>query len=317
MPFFIPEYESLRIHDMMLSDRVRTRAYQSAIEANVKPGDVVVDVGAGTGILALVAARAGARKVYAIEPTGVIDLARRIAERNGLASRIEFIRARVEETRLPEQADWMLSEWLGVFALQENMLPAGALARDRFLKPGGGMLPETVGLLLAPVENEELYEEKVGRWQRQPYGLDYSDFASCQATDVHVAALGQSSLLSEPALIAELDMRSARDASLVAQASITAIRARVCHGLAGWFRAAFPGDIVLDTGPDHPVTHWAQAFFPVREPLAASRGDRVAVTFAAEPEGAVVHFIWTIAVGGRPPQTGDTRTVRFGSRRGR
>jgi len=149
MPFFIPKYDSLRIHEMMLSDGVRTAAYQSAIEANARPGDVVLDVGTGSGILALFAARAGARKVYAIEPTGIIELAKRIAQRNGLASRIEFIQARVEEVDLPEKADCIVSEWLGVFALQENMLPSIASARDRLLKPGGKILPETVRLFLA------------------------------------------------------------------------------------------------------------------------------------------------------------------------
>lgn len=313
MPFFIPEYDSLRIHDLMLSDSTRTTAYKRAVEANVRPGDTVLDIGAGTGILALFAARAGAARVYAVEPTGIIALAKRLAQRNGLASRIEFIQTQVEEVDLLEKADCVVSEWLGIFALQENMLPSIVSARDRLLKPGGKMLPETVRLFVALVEDEELHDRKVRRWERLPYNLDYSDFAHCQANDVHAVAIGPDTLLSDAVELARLDMRYARDSRLDVHDLLTAARAGICHGLAGWFRIEFPGAIALDTAPTEPLTHWNQAFFPMLDPVPLALGEQVAVRMLAEPEGGVVHFSWEItATGpGRSLFRGSTRRVRF------
>lgn len=311
MSFFIPEYDSLHIHEMMLADRVRTTAYQRAIESTVKPGDVVLDVGTGTGVLARFAARAGAEKVYAVEPTGIIELAKRLAAKDRFAARIEFVRAQVEEVTLPEQVDCIVSEWMGVFALQENMLPSIASARRRLLKPGGKMLPEAVHLFLALVEDGPLHDQEVGCWQRHPYGLDHSDFAQCQANAVHAAEIASEALLSDPAEIARLDLQQVCEARLNARTVLRAVRRGECHGLAGWFEARFPGGIALDTGPGRPSTHWCQAFFPALDPVSLEAEAEVAVRLAAEPAGAVVHFAWEAAVaeGGPPVFSGDTRRL--------
>jgi SAM-dependent methyltransferase len=312
MPFYIPEYDSLRIHEMMLLDKVRTATYQSAIEASVKPGDIVLDIGTGSGVLAMFAARAGAGKVYAVEATGIIELAKRLAERNGLAARIEFIRARVEEIELPEQADCIVSEWMGVFALQENMLPSIASARDRLLKPGGKMLPESVRLFVALLEDSSLYDRRIGCWQRRPYGLDYSDLAICQANDVHALPIAPEMLLSDPVEVARLDLQAVRESRLDIRTTLTAARDGVCHGLAGWFQAQFPGGILLDTAPAQPLTHWKQAFFPMLEPVPLKAGEEMTVMLDTEPEGDLVHFRWEIgrASCGQPLFSGDTRKLQ-------
>jgi len=314
MPFFIPDYESLRIHELMLSDKVRTETFGRAIERNVEEGDIVVDVGTGTGVLALFAVRAGARKVYAIEPTGIIDLARKIAKRNGLDEKIEFLKGKVEEIEIPEKADCIVSEWLGVFAIQENMLPSVAIARDRFLKTGGKMLPERVTLFLSLVEDEEIFEEKITRWIERPYGLDYTDFAICQAHDVHLATLKRENLLSEAIPIITIDMNSRVRSDFEIEERYTVKREGTCHGLGGWFRADFPGDIALDTSPGQPLTEWAQAFFPILEPVKVKRGDEVIVKFIAKADNGIVHFTREVSfpkTSGKPSFIGDTRKVKF------
>ena len=313
MPFFMPKYDSLRIHDLMLSDSIRTQTYRRAIEANVKKGDTVIDVGTGTGILALFAAKAGARKVYAIEPTGIIDLAKRIAERNGFSDRIEFIKARAEEVDIPEQVDCIVSEWLGVFGVQENMLPSVASVRDRFLKSEGKILPETVDLFLSLVEDRELYYEKIGRWKKQPYGLDYTDFAFCQANDVHVTTFNSDNLLSDPVRIINIDMKYSINSNFKVEKHFKVVREGICHGLAGWFQAIFPGGIILDTAPDQPLTEWRQSFFPIAEPVQVNRGEEIIVKFSTKADNEIVHFIREIVFpnSDRPSFVSDTRKVKF------
>lgn len=313
MSFFIPKYDSLRVHELLLSDSIRTRTYQRAIEANVKEGDIVIDVGTGTGILALFAAKAGAKRVYAIEPTGIIDLAKQIAKKNYLDGQIEFIKAKAEEADIPEQVDCIVSEWLGVFAVQENMLPSVASMRDRFLKPKGKMLPETVNLFLSLVEDRKLYDEKIGRWEKQVYGLDYTDFASCQANDIHISTFAPDNFLSAPIKIINIDMKHTKNSNFKVRKRFKIVRNGICHGLAGWFQAVFPDGIVLDTGPDHPLTEWWQSFFPIAEPVQVNMGEEVIVSFAAKADDEIVHFVREIVFPNldRPPFISDTRKVKF------
>src|SRR3954464_9999236 len=106
-------YAQLSIHRWMLRDEIRNEAYRRAIAQVVKPGQVVLDMGAGTGILSIFAARAGARKVYAVERTAIAEIARRMVKSNGLEGTIEIIEGALEDVDLPEKVDVLISEWMG------------------------------------------------------------------------------------------------------------------------------------------------------------------------------------------------------------
>lgn len=138
-------------HGMMLTDQRRIDAYRWAIEATVRPGDVVVDLGAGSGILSLLAARAGARKVYAIERGTVARLAKAIVAGSPFADRIEVIESPVETAVLPERADLAVTETVGHIAIDEGIAEILDTARERFLKPGGSEIPHELWLSAAPV----------------------------------------------------------------------------------------------------------------------------------------------------------------------
>ena len=152
-------YCNFRGHESMLRDSVRCEAFRRAIVDTVTPGCAVLDIGAGTGILSLFAAQAGARVVYAVERTHIAELAQRIVSENGFGDRINVLQNDIETLELPEKVDVIVSEWLGGYGVDENLLPVVALARDRWLKPGGRVIPETVKSWIVPAYDELLQQD--------------------------------------------------------------------------------------------------------------------------------------------------------------
>lgn len=255
----------------MLSDRVRTEAFRRAIRQQVQPGDTVVDLGAGTGILGIMALQAGASRVYAIEQTEAIELAREIARVNGVADRMVFLRANSREVTLPEPADVLISETLGSFALDENLLRFLPDARDRLLKPGGRLLPAAIRLFVAPAEAPQAYA-KLDFWRQRPGGVDFTPAFDLFAGKIMVEAIRRGQLLSAPAELTPVDLRHWRGDTYHWRGYLPIRRSGVIHGMAGWFEADL-GGVALNTGPEQPATHWRQAFFPFREPISVVRDD--------------------------------------------
>ncbi len=163
---------SLSGYGRMIRDTLRMKAYVDALRYAIEPTSVVLDIGTGTGIFALLACQMGARKVYAIEPDDSIQLARQIAGDNGLAHRIEFIQDKSTRTTLPERADVIISDLRGVLPLFQQHLPAIIDARNRLLAPGGVLIPRCDTLWVAVVEGPDLYRVYVDPWGENNYGLD-------------------------------------------------------------------------------------------------------------------------------------------------
>lgn len=166
-------YHTLGIHRAMLRDHPRNEAYRQALLAHIKPHHVVLDVGAGSGILSMFAAQAGAARVYAVERTSIAHLARRLIAKNNFANCIHVIESDIEIAVLPEKVDVIVSEWLGTIGVDENLLAAVTTARNRWLKPGGVMLPEKVTAMIAPAYVPSL-DEETNFWRSRPYNLDLS-----------------------------------------------------------------------------------------------------------------------------------------------
>ena len=192
-------YGDLAVHRWMLRDEIRNEAYRLAIAHVVKPGDVVLDMGAGTGILSIFAAVAGAKKVYAVERTEVAAVAIRMIEKNGFTDRIEVIQQDLEDVTLPEKVDVIVSEWMGGFGVDENMLAPLVMARDRWLKPGGKIIPERVTSFVAAAEVAD-FDEAIAYWNSRPHGVDMSVIASMTTQEsFHTQTdLPPASLIAEP-----------------------------------------------------------------------------------------------------------------------
>jgi protein arginine N-methyltransferase 1 len=155
--YYFGSYSHFYIHEEMLKDRTRTLAYRNAIVNNSDAfkDKIVLDIGAGTGILSIFAARAGAKHVYAVENAEIAHFAKEIVRKNGLSDKITIIKGKMEEIELPVQTvDIIISEWMGYFLLYESMLDSVLWARDKYLcKKNGKMLPDTAKIYIAGIED--------------------------------------------------------------------------------------------------------------------------------------------------------------------
>lgn len=255
----------------MLADTVRMDAFRKAIFEAVSPGDTVIDLGAGLGILGFWALQAGAAKIYCIEKTESIELARRIAQANGLEDRVVFMQQLSTEVELPERADVLVSETLGPFGVDENLLPFIIDARDRLLKPGGRMIPQGITLMAAPAHAPEAYQ-KLDFWRRFS-DLDLSPAFELFSSKIFVEHIPTEALLGEPAELAQIDLRTVEEPQVMARHYFAMERGATLHGVAGWFVADLGAGIELTNAPGAPQTHWKQAFLPFREAPRVIRGD--------------------------------------------
>jgi type I protein arginine methyltransferase len=160
-------YAYLYHQKQMLMDHVRMKAYHSAIMANKElfQGKTVLDVGTGSGVLAIWSAQAGAAKVFAVEYTDMAKHAKKLVEANGLSHIVEVIQSSVEDLQLPCEVDIIVSEWMGYILLRESMLDSVIRARNRWLRPGGCMFPSHATMYFAPISYEEDREVKVGEFE--------------------------------------------------------------------------------------------------------------------------------------------------------
>ena len=144
--------DTLDYHQSMILDRNRVRAFQDAVDREVRPGDVVLDLGCGIGLLACLAARAGARRVYAIEEGPIAEVALQFIFENGFGDRVEMIRGLSTAVELPEPVDLVVSETIGNMGFDEGIVEWINDAHVRFLRPGGSIIPRKVETLVAAVE---------------------------------------------------------------------------------------------------------------------------------------------------------------------
>lgn len=299
-------YTDLSEHQWMMEDQARTSAYEEALRRAVKPEDTVLDFGCGLGILAMLAARAGARKVYAVDRLPIVRLAQAVARKNGL-SQIDFVYAPEGGFSLPEKVSVIVSEWMGHFALHEGMLGPLCAARDAHLAPGGRMIPERV-VLKAALVTERACHERRGYFLTRPYGLDFSPVASWLFSEVRGERLRPDQVL-RPVVMASLDMATTSGPPPFLESEIVPDTACVVYGIAGWFEADLGGGVTFDCGPGSPAMHWGQLFFPFAEPLAVepSRPVRARLSPVQVDE---VHTRWQWWVGdGETERAGDDLTL--------
>lgn len=269
-------YSNILSHRSMLFDDFRNSLYAGAINKLVTPASVVLDLGAGLGIHGLMAANAGAKKVYLVEPEASLDVAARIAGNFNSSDGIECIRGTIEETKLPEPVDIIISVFTGNFLLEEDLLPSLFYARDKYLKPGGVLIPDRAKMEVVPVTAQEYYDEHIAAWSSPSQGINYGLVREYAANSIYYGDHREQidDYLAEPAEIIELDFMTTEKADCRNTIEVKITKDRICHGWLGWFQTRL-GDNWLSTAPQVTKTHWGQAFLPLDPPLPVSAGETI------------------------------------------
>jgi protein arginine N-methyltransferase 1 len=295
---------SVRDYGSMIADRVRMDAFTRALALVVRPGSLVLDLGTGAGIFALVACRLGARRVYAIEPNSIIQAAREIAAANNFGDRITFLEQRSEEVRLPERVDVIVADVRGVLPCLDGGVHAVIDARQRFLAPGGAMIGRRDTVWVALVESPELYGSHFSGWDDRTLGFDQLAARRIVANTWSKGRVDAGQLLTDAWCCATLDYETVTSSDLHAEISWTPSRRGTAHGLVAWFDAELADGVGFSNAPGKPELVYGSAFFPWIEPVPLEAGDRVTVTLEGRLQGGD-RYIWTwdsrVDRPGRPP----------------
>ncbi|MFQ3580791.1 MAG: 50S ribosomal protein L11 methyltransferase [Chloracidobacterium sp.] len=292
------DYIALTYHASLIADEVRVRAFQSAIEAVVRPGDIVADVGCGTGILTLLACRAGARHVYAIDEGPIIELAKQIVEQNGYAAQVTLINRPSRRANLPVPVDVIVSETIGNYGAEELILSTLSDACRRWLKPGGKVIPQRLELYCAPIAWPKT-EASLSIWHQPVCGFDFSPGLTFAVNQQYPRDLCPAHLLAQGICYHRLELSSAVLAaeslpkvSGTARFSIT--QPGVMGGVGAWFNAWLTDHVHVTNDPRRAKTSWGHLCLPIAEPLPVTVGDEVDITLRAVGGGSLLcwEVVW-------------------------
>ncbi|GAA6088328.1 protein arginine N-methyltransferase 3, partial [Tachysurus ichikawai] len=239
---YFSSYGHYSIHEEMLKDKVRTESYRDFMFSNpdLFKDTVVLDVGCGTGILSMFAARSGARKVIGVDQSDIIYHAMDIVRANNLEDTITLIKGRIEDVELPvEKVDIIISEWMGYFLLFESMLDSVIFARERYLAERGSVYPDLCTISLAAVSDSEKHRDRIAYWD-DVYGFKMSCMKKAVIPEAVVEVLNPETVISESTVIQTLDCNAVTLSELEFSADFTlkitansycTSRIRICNTL--------------------------------------------------------------------------------------
>jgi len=278
----------------MIQDRIRTSAHQQALARAIKPGDVVVDLGAGTGLLTLHACRLGAKLVHAIEPNPIIQVAREIVQANGFSDRVAFHQAMSFDVKLPQPANVVVTDPRGVLPLQERAISTIIDARRRLLKPGGVLIPQRDTIWAALVQAPDIYHEDYDNaWRSANDGFDMEAARRRNINNFGRHHLELNQLLSKPVRWLLLDYRLIENASACGRVEFQVERPGTAHGFALWFDSELINGVSISNCPGQAELIYGQLFFPFQEPLPVLVNQTITVDLRADLVAGDYTWQWT------------------------
>lgn len=275
---YFSSYAHFGIHYDMLSDKVRTQSYKDAIinNQNSIQDKIVLDLGCGTGILSMFAATAGAKKVYALDQSEVIYHAMDIIRENKLENVIKTVKGRLENTKLDEKVDIVVSEWMGYFLLFEGMLDSVIYARDHCLNPGGLLLPNRCNISLVANGDIDTHKKLIEFWS-DVYGYKMNCMKSEVVREASIDIVPSQHIISEPCIVKDIDLYTCNTdiINFTSEFKLPIICDGFVTSLVGYFDTFFelPQTVSFSTGPHETPTHWKQTLFFFRDCKEVKKGD--------------------------------------------
>lgn len=269
-------------------------AYTEALRRAVTPGCTVIDIGTGPGIFALLACRFGAGRVYAIDPSDSIVVAREAAAANGFADRITFVQGLSTEFTPPEPADVMISDLRGLLPFMGSHIPSIIDARKRLLRPGGIQIPRRDSLWAGVVSAGETWDEYMKAWTL--HGFDYSAASRIVTGTIgwRIKDVGPDILMARPVKWAEMDYTTIEDPDVSGEIEFTVERQGTGHGILVWFDTMLDEETGFSNDPasQKPAKVYGRSFFPWQEPVQLSPGDRIGLKIEARLTGEDYVYRW-------------------------
>jgi len=278
---YFKSYAHYSIHLDMLSDKVRTESYRDALLKNTASlaGQRVLDIGCGTGILSMFAAQAGASNVVGVDCSDIIYQAMDIVRDNGMKDKVELVKGRLEETKLPyDSFQFIVSEWMGYFLLFEGMLDSVLEARDKYLAPGGTMVPNRTTISMVGVSDEQRYGQLLEFWE-DVYGYKMKCMRAPILEEASVEVVPSSSVCSDSSMVLDLNLNTCTIDDTQFNTPFTLTINRDCNltAIVGYFDTYFnlSTPVMFSTGPLATPTHWKQTIFYLPAKLPVTVGQQI------------------------------------------
>jgi SAM-dependent methyltransferase len=264
----------IEYHRTLLADRVRNAAFHEALRRVIVKGKTTVaDIGTGTGFLGFLAAKLGAKRVDMYEAADVAAVARKLLSHNRL-SNCRIAEAHSTDVANPDRVDVVVSETLGNYPLEENIVETLNDAHRRFLTPGGIVVPRAIEQFVCPVTAERYYRE-LAAWDDVGFGLDFGPAKVMTLNNIYVRLFQPADLLGTAAEAKSWDrlvFDRRNKTTRLGEASWAFRKRTSIYGLALWWAAELVEGVSLATGPRDPRTHWEQLYLPVLAPLTVEAG---------------------------------------------
>lgn len=281
----------LEEHLDYVADATRLALFEAAIAKALAPGDCVADLGCGTGVLGLLCLQAGAARVYAVDDSAMIDIARETLLRAGLDKRAVCIRGKSHQIELPQSVDVVVCDHVGYFGFDYGVVGVLEDAKRRFLRPGGTLIPSSLRLNLAAVGSKKC-SETANSWQAETIPSEFRWLRSYSINTKHALSLNRDELLGPPVVLGDIDLYADNPAFFSWKSELRIERDGAMDGVVGWFECELAKNVWMTNSPlAEKAIERPQAFLPIGETVQVKAGDLVKASIMARPADELIAWV--------------------------